>query len=402
MSVDLQVRSGTPDRVLVADDSRVNRSLLKGILSRHGFEVLEAADGEAALVTARETLPELILLDIDMPLLDGFGVCSELKKHAETAEVPIIFLSSFDESEQKIKGLELGAADYVTKPFDRGEVLARVRTQLRVLHLTRSLRDANRELLRQRQSLDDDLHAAAEIQRSLLPDLGAEPSLRADWRFRPCSSIGGDMFNRLRLNSRQTAFYIVDVAGHGVPSALVSISVNHRLSQAWLAEQGGDGSPVALSPSRVLRRLDFEYPIERFNRFFTIAYLLLDTVSGRLSYSCAGHPPPMVLRRDGSVRRLEEGGPPIGLGEYLDFEEGEVRLDPGDRLVLYTDGVVEAPDGRGALLGIDGLEAFVRSTRDAEPASVCSQLEEFLATRCGNVSDHDDVSFMALDWRPEA
>lgn len=400
MSIDLEVGSATPDRVLIADDSRVNRSLLRGILTRQGFEVAEAADGEAALLAARENPPELILLDIDMPRQDGFEVCSELKRHAETAQIPIIFLSSFDQSAQKIRGLELGAVDYVTKPFDRGEVLARVRTQMRVLHLTRSLREANQELLRQRQSLDDDLRAAAEIQRSLLPGSETASGLRAGWRFRPCSSIGGDMFNLIRLNSRQTACYVVDVAGHGVPSALVGMSVNHRLSSAWLAEEGEAGH-VARSPSAVLRRLDYEYPIERFNRFFTIAYLVLDTVSGRLCYSCAGHPPPMLLRRDGTVERLAEGGPPIGLGEFLDFEEATVDLEADDRLILYTDGVVEAPDGAGALLGIDGLEAFVRSTSTLGPAAVCSQLEELLVRRSGKIADHDDVSFLALDWQPE-
>jgi sigma-B regulation protein RsbU (phosphoserine phosphatase) len=110
----------------------------------------------------------------------------------------------------------------------------------------------------------------------------------------------------------------------------------------------------------------------------------------------------MLLRRDGTVERLEEGGPPIGMGEFLDFEEGAVGLEAGDRLVLYTDGVVEAPDSRGSLFGVDGLEAFIRSTRDVDPVEFCGLLEDLLTTRSGNVSNHDDVSFLALDWRPEA
>jgi PleD family two-component response regulator len=111
VSTGLQVRAATPDRVLIADDSGVNRALLRGILTRQGFEVAEVADGDSALAAALEAPPELILLDIDMPRRDGFEVCAELKRHAQTAEVPIIFLSSFDQSEQKIRGLELGAAD---------------------------------------------------------------------------------------------------------------------------------------------------------------------------------------------------------------------------------------------------------------------------------------------------
>jgi sigma-B regulation protein RsbU (phosphoserine phosphatase) len=388
------------DSILVVDDSRVNRRLLRGILAHEGFEVREAANGREGIAQAVEQPPGLILLDIDMPVLDGFAVCGTLKGHPKTAEVPIVFLSSLDQASQKVRGLELGAADYVTKPFDRSEVVERVKTQLRLSGLTRSLRAVNSELVRQRKSLDEDLHAAAEIQRSLLPRADRKRGpLTMAWRYMPCTSIGGDIFNALELTAEETAFYVADVAGHGVPSALVSISISHRLSGRWLlgaAKATGQGE--TLGPAEVLARLDCEYPIERFNRYFTISYLVLNTTSGRLRYSSAGHPPPLVVRPNGAIERLSAGGPLIGLGEGLGFDEGEERLERGDRIVLYTDGVTEAPDRTGAMLGAPGLEALLVATRGLPAEGACAQLDAFLAQRCESVSAHDDVSFAIVDW----
>jgi phosphoserine phosphatase RsbU/P len=389
-----------PDSVLVVDDSRVNRRLLHSILAREGFEVREAANGREGIAQAVEEPPGLILLDIDMPVLDGFAVCGALKSDPRTTEVPIVFLSSLDEAAQKVRGLELGAADYVTKPFDRGEVVERVKTQLRLSGLTRSLRAVNHELVRQRERLDEDLHAAAEIQRSLLPRVdGLRGPLEMAWRYRPCTSIGGDIFNALELTAEETAFYVADVAGHGVPSALVSISISHRLSQRWLlgtARCPGEGE--TLGPAEVLARLDHEYPFERFNLYFTISYLALNTMSGRLRYSSAGHPPPLVIRPDGAVERLHAGGPLIGLGESLGFDEGEIGLERGDRIVLYTDGVTEAPDRAGVMLGAPGLEDLLTTTRHLPAEAACARLEEILGGRCESISAHDDVSFAIIDW----
>ena len=386
------------DSVLVVDDSRVNRTLLRGMLAREGFEVLEAADGEEGITRAVEDTPGLILLDIDMPVLDGFEVCGLLKKDPRTCEVPIVFLSSLDQAAQKVRGLELGAADYVTKPFDRGEVLERVKTQLRLSRLTRSLQEANRELTKQQASLDEDLHAAAEIQRSLLPRYSGEAGpLDIAWRYAPCTSIGGDIFNTLQLTADETALYIADVAGHGVPSALVSISISNQLAGRWLLGRAAGNDGETLGPAEVLGQLDVEYPVERFDRFFTISYLVLNTRSHRLRYSSAGHPPPLVVRRGAEISRLDEGGPIIGLGASLEFEEGSTRFEAGDRLVLYTDGVMEAPDREGQMLGIEGLERFLDTTRDVSAEESCARLEALMVERCGSISDHDDVSFMIID-----
>lgn len=341
--------------VLVVDDTAVNRRILRAILERAGAVVSEAPGGEEALRLVRAAPPDLLLLDIMMPGMDGLQVCAALKGDPATSDVPIIVVSSLSETADRIRGLSAGAEDYVTKPFDAGEVLARVATHLRIRRLTRSLRELNRELTDRQLRIDEDLRAAAEIQRTLLPRAGASaPRLAFEWLFEPCATIGGDIFDVVSLGAGRTAIYVLDVSGHGVPAALVTVSVSQSLApmSGIILDPRGEASP----PSEVLARLDAEYPFERFDMFFTMAYLTFDAVTGLLRYSSAGHPPPLLLRPGQRPRPLEEGGTIVGLGVGTTFEEGSVVLEPGDRLALCTDGVLETASPSGELFGAARLD----------------------------------------------
>ena len=166
------------------------------------------------------------------------------------------------------------------------------------------------------------------------------------WKFQPCEQIGGDIFNMMRLDPSHYAFYILDVSGHGVPSALVTVSVSQMLrpdSGTVIRRAGAnaDGHEI-VPPSEVLARLDREYPMERFDKFFSIVYMIVDVRDGTAHYSSAGHPPPLLVGADGGFARLDKGGPIIGQGSGLPFEEGRQPLKPGDRIILTTDGVTRA------------------------------------------------------------
>lgn len=223
-----QAGRSTPQKILVADDHIVNRKLLAGILKEEGYRLIEAEDGEEAVRLVLEEQPDLILLDIIMPKKDGYRVCSELQMDSRSVNIPIIFLSAKSDPEDKIKGLELGGADYVTKPFNRGEVVARVRSQLKIRELTKKLIRANQELLKKQELIEEDLRAAAGIQQSLLPSRPPDVDVvDVAWRFLPCQRIGGDIFNVIQLDEDHLAIYMLDVSGHGVPSAMVAVSVSH-------------------------------------------------------------------------------------------------------------------------------------------------------------------------------
>lgn len=385
--------------VLVVDDGAVNRRILRGILEKAGAVVSEAAGGEEALRLFRSSPPDLVLLDVVMPGMDGLEVCGALKSDPATSDVPVIVVSALGESSDRVRGLSAGAEDYVTKPYDVGEVLARVATHLRIRRLTRSLRNLNHELTDRQERIEEDLRAAAEIQRTLLPRVGASaPRLAFEWLFEPCTTIGGDVFNVIPLGGGRTAVYVIDVSGHGVPAALVTVSVSQSLSPMGGVVLDSLGKPAP--PAEVLARLDAEYPFERFARFFTISYLTFDAVTGVLRYASAGHPPPLLLRPGERPRPLEEGGTIVGLGAGVAFDEGSVHLEPGDRLALCTDGVLEMFSPSGELFGPDRLDDALGGGGALSLAAMRDLVGRRVSDWAGGVAAHDDVSLLLAEVLP--
>jgi sigma-B regulation protein RsbU (phosphoserine phosphatase) len=314
--------------------------------------------------------------------MDGFEVCRRLKQDERLAEVPVIFLSALTDTDDKVAGLSLGAVDWVNKPFDAREVQVRVRNQVHLRQMARSLLQANHELEARQARLAEDLAAAADIQRSLMPRTapGGE-SYELAWRFVPCQAVGGDIFNVLPLRDGHLALYVLDVAGHGVPAAMVTVSAVQSLSPlAGLVQPPGAGPPLA--PARVLERLDAEYPLERFGKHFTIAYALLDLASGRLRCSSAAHPRPLLQGADGRVRELRAGGTLIGL----------------DRLLLYTDGITELPDPQGRAFGEERLLAFLERRPSQPLQALCDDLLAELRAFAAAGEPRDDITILALDW----
>ncbi|MEM6794179.1 MAG: fused response regulator/phosphatase [Acidobacteriota bacterium] len=392
--------SEPPASILVVDDQRVNRLLLGRILSTQGYEVTFAANGEEVLQMDFDPPPDLILLDVVMDDLSGFDVCRELRGRPETQDTQIVFLTALGSEDDKVKGLDLGASDYITKPFSSPEVRARVRTQLRIQQLTRSLREKNRELEKKHLRIEQDLQAAAVVQQTLIPDRDRRlEGFEVDWHFLPCDSLGGDIFNFVELDERFVIFYLLDVSGHGVPSAMVTVSVAKSLAPVGglLSKTAANGERLALQPALVLAELDREYPTDRFGKFFTITYVVLDRHTGEMRYSSAAHPPPVLAPCGKAGQLLEEGGPIIGLGEYLGYEEGRRILEPGDRFYLYSDGIVEHEGPKG-LFGQHRLVDSLVGGGDRSLQEVTRLLLRSIQNHGRGASPADDVSLMAVEY----
>ncbi len=392
-----------PEKICIVDDNMVNRKLLTGILKMEGYDLIEAEDGEEGIDITLKELPDLILLDIMMPRKDGYEVCRILKNDQRSAHIPIIFLSAMSQVEDKIKGLDLGGADYVTKPFDRGEVLARVRAQLNIARLTKEVLEANRELIEKQRRLNEDLEAAAGIQQSLLPQETPDMKhLNIAWRFMPCDQIGGDIFNVLRLDENHWGVYMLDVSGHGVPSALVAVSASQMLhpQRGLLLKKAIDPPPYyeIRDPSDVLNILDKEYPIERFNKYFTITYLILNSKEGLIRYSNAAHPHPILLRRDGTLEFLDEGGTIIGMGGVLPFEEGSKKANPGDKLIIYTDGIVEYQDRNERFYGEDRFHDQLRQLKDRPISTVIDGIIDAVMDFGDFETPRDDITLLGFEF----
>jgi len=402
--IDCKIEAYMKEKILIIDDSEDIRVLLGRILAQAGYGVAEATGGEEALSRVEAIRPDLILLDIVMPGMDGFTVCEELGRKGFLTDVPVIFLSARSDTADKVRGLEKGGSDYVTKPFDKAEVLARVENQLKIRRLTCELKRSNAKLTEKQAVLDEDLKAAAGIQQSLLPrTLPDIRNLAIAWKFMPSHVIGGDIFNVFRLDEDHIGMYMIDVSGHGVPSALITVSVSQvlepnsgRVTKERTYE--APGYRIA-SPRKVMEVLDREYPIERFGKYFTIVYLIINTHTGTIRYSNAAHPSPLILRGDGTMEPLDKGGTIIGLDGRLPFEEDERSLRTGDRLVLFTDGAVEYCNNSGEFFGEDRFYSLLSGLRnegiETLPDAVIAAIEDF----GGGAEFQDDITLVAVEFR---
>jgi sigma-B regulation protein RsbU (phosphoserine phosphatase) len=408
-----------PGSLLVVDDDEANRDMLSRRLVRKGYDVLVAEDGSRAIDLVRQRPFDLVLLDVVMPGLSGLEVLQVLREAHPATELPVIMATARNESGDVVEALRLGANDYVSKPLDFPVVLARIQAQLslkraveEVVRLERSLAERNRELEQANARLAEanrrmgrDLRAAAKIQATFLPR--AEPDLpgaRFAWHYRPCDELAGDGLNVFALDRRHAALYVFDVSGHGVASALLSVSLSRVLSpppdpSSVLGEgepPGPDGRPMP--PAEVAARLNRMFPFdEATGQFFTMVYGVLDVHSGEFRYVSAGHPGLAYLPAAEPGRIVERRGFPIGLAE-VPYEEHSLTLRPGDRLYLYSDGLVEALDTDSKVFGgARLLRAIERVREDTLERGVATLLEE-VQRWTGAAGLRDDASLVAVEF----
>jgi len=391
----------TEETILIVEGSPDIRLGLKSILQRRGYRLLVAENGEKGIRLARTEGVELILLNTALSKMDGFAVCEVLKNDPVTGEIPILFLSAGTEVKNKVRGLRLGGEDYIDWPLDRGEVLARVQTQLRVRRLNRELAESNAALLEMQVRMEENLRAAREMQRSLLPrHCPVSCPVQAAWRFQPGQRVGGDLFTIFPLTGDAFGFYMLDVSGHGVAAALVAMSVARALdpaSDSGIVVRGRDREEI-VPPAEVLAILDKQFPMERFDTFFTVFYGVFDLKSRTLSYSSAGHPPSFLLRQGGEVDFLDKGGAIIGLGGALPFEGGMLSVRPGDRVVLYTDGLVEYEREDEEMFGQDRLLELLVAHKDMEPEQFASSVIRDVQSYGNGITPADDQSLLVLEF----
>ena len=273
------------------------------------------------------------------------------------------------------------------------------------------LKRLNQELTHKQDRLEQDLIAAAEIQKSLLPiNVNYGEILDVAWRFQPCDKIGGDIFNIIQLNDDHWAIYIIDVAGHGVPAAMVAVTVYQYLQpqSGNLTMRPGDSpdnQPIR-EPAQVLKFLDQEYPFERFNNFFTMNYVVLNVKTGTLISSSAGHPPPIILREDGTLVQLKKGGRPIGtidlrlsMDEPIVYEQEQEQIGGGDKLVFYTDGVYEYQNDRSDFYGNQRFHEKLTAHKDQSVTDLIEASFEALMAFGKNTAPKDDVSLLGIQLK---
>jgi sigma-B regulation protein RsbU (phosphoserine phosphatase) len=373
--------------ILVVDDTRANLRLLSKMLAEQGYQVRPVPDGALALAAAQAEPPDLILLDIRMPEMDGYQVCERLKTDARTADVPIIFISALDAIQDKVSAFAAGGVDYVTKPFQNEEVLARVATHLALRRLQTQLQDAN-------EKMERELALAGEVQASFLPrKLPDVPGWQLSIALEPARETSGDFYDVNLLSDGRLGILVADVVEKGVGAALF-MALSWTLIRTYAAEYPAQPELVL---SAVNRRILED---TNANQFVTIFYGILDPTTGKLVYCNAGHCPPYLVRAQNGedVQRLIRTGLPLGIFADKVWEQRSAHLDPGDVLVLYTDGITEARSDRETFYGEDRLLESVRANlgrpaRDIQDA-VMTDIHRFV----GDVPNvqRDDIALAIL------
>ena len=389
--------------LLVADDNQMNRDLLSRRLSRRGYTVITATDGQEALDMIAEQAFDVIVLDIMMPRVDGIEVLRRVRDKTGAADLPIIMATAKSESQDVVRALEMGANDYVTKPLDFQVVLARVQTQL-------SLKRAREELKSAHARMKADLEAAARVQQALLPtELPAVPGVRCAFRYRACDELGGDAVNVFQLDDDHLCIYVLDVSGHGVPASLLSVSVTRSLtlhtdrsSLVRVPREDGAGFRVA-GPAEVASRLNVIYPMVAGGAglYFTLCYGILDLANSLFSFVTAGHPGPVLVQNDGAVQSITVPSLPVGLFPNAQYADTVLELHPGDRLYLYSDGLIEETNPSGREFGRDRLESAIALKHGLTLEENLDALVSDLTAWHGNDHFSDDVTIAALQIDPK-
>ncbi len=389
-----------PIKILLVDDNEMNRDMLSRRLARKGFDVTVAEDGAEALQAITECDFDLVLLDIMMPGMDGLQVLEILRRDRTPLDLPVIMATAEDSSSDVVRALKLGANDYVTKPLDFSVVLARVQTHL-------SLKRAKEELEATNARMKKDLEAAAKVQRALMPNsLPKVQDIRFVWNFVPCDELGGDILDVFQLDEDKIGLYLLDVSGHGVPAALLSVTLNRLLAQmakgSLQFEEAGGGQTESqlLTPAEVAARLNTRFQMDASPgavQYFTFLYGILNTNTFIFRYVSAGHPGPIQVGIDGkSILHPQEG---FAIGWFPDstYQESVIELKPGDRLYLYSDGILEAMNSEDELFGPERLVEALEERQNLTLQGSVEELVECGRQWSGDAGFVDDVSILALE-----
>ncbi len=396
--------------VLVVDDTEANIDILVEALGSE-YEVSVAMDGEGALQIINTNHPDLILLDIMMPGIDGYEVCRRLKSEPETSEIPIVFITSMSEIQNKTKGFELGAIDYITRPFEVMEVKARVKTHLSLTLARRELANQNiileekvrirTEALRQsiaaRERMESELRIAHDIQMNIMPadfpPFPDKPEIDIHAILKPAREVGGDFYDFFFINSDRLCLVVGDVSGKGVPAALfMSMVITYIRSIAKVFDK----------PDLILNNVNREVSCGNDSCTFVTVFLgILNIKTGELSYTNAGHSPPLKTSRKNDVVLLNDANcPAIGMDDDFSFSRKTIMLQSFDMICIYTDGITEAFDEKRQMFSEERLIEEVSRHREYTASKLADEVFQKVQSFSGKMPQTDDITILNVRYLP--
>ncbi len=383
-------------KILVVDDERFNINVLVDLLKPE-YKMMFAKNGLQALKAVQnKNPPDLVLLDIMMPEMDGYEVCRRIKSDEKTRDIPIIFVSAMGEVGDETKGLDLGAADYLTKPISPPIVKARVKNQLDRKRQRDELKAAYDIIESQKERMQKELDVGRNIQMSMVPQTFPPFPDRDEFSIhailKPAREVGGDFYDFFFIDEDRLCFSVGDVSGKGVPAALF-MAVTQTLIKARASDD--------LSTASIVTRVNDELSHNNKNYMFVTLFTgILNLVTGELTYTNAGHNPSYIIRAQGNPDRLETlHGPVIGARAGLAYKEDRVQLYAEDTLFMYTDGVTEAHDQANQLFGDKRLAQIMASKKNEDVKKIVLDVVDEVKAFEGDCDQYDDVTVMAVKYQ---
>lgn len=375
-------------QILIIDDDPAVKILLKRMLERQGYQVIAASNGTEGIAQATASHPALIICDWIMPGLNGLEVCQHIKADPSLSTTFFILLTSLDSVADRVKGLDAGADDFITKPVEQNELQARVRAGLRLHQLTKDLQT-------QKQILEAELAEAAEYVCSLLPPVMKQP-LGINFRFIPSRQLGGDCLDYYWLDPDYLAIYLLDTAGHGLRATLPSISVLNLLRSRALK------SLNYYQPSDVLAALNDTFQMNYQNdKYFTIWYGVYNRVKRQLIYASAGHPPAVLVSGTSpsvtTVQRLRTPGLPVGMFPQAKYTDEFCHIEENSTLYIFSDGAYELTQSDGTLWNLDAFIEMLINIEYQVDSQLDSILNHLIALNSKEAFD-DDLSIIQIKF----
>jgi len=374
--------------ILIVDDSQDHLDLVLEMLTQEGYQVNTATNGTTALQLAQTTSPHLILLDINLPDLNGYEVCRRLKTDNATADIPVIFVSALTETLDKTKAFAVGGVDYVTKPFQVEEILSIIKTHLTLRNLEQQLDNRLTELQTLNTRLQSEMGMAREIQQKLLPPPSPNwPDLDVICYTQPAREVGGDFYAFIELDDRRRGIAVGDVSGKGAPAAMAG-ALSVGLLQAY--------APNHPNPELLLSELNKDLCARLSSNHMNAAccYAIFDLSTLCITVANAGCMYP-YLRRNGRPQEISARGLPLGAWPEFDYTALTLELQPNDMIVFSSDGLVEAQNEQGELFGFERFQTELKNL----PANINAQaavdhLVQLALNFTGPGDLHDDITIL--------
>ena len=377
-------QSSYPTNILVIDDSKLNRAIVKNTLSPYNINVIEASDGLEGLNALKSHHIDLILVDIVMPHLDGFGFLEQFKSHIGNEFIPVILMTGLDDLNSKIKGLTIGADDFLLKPLNQKELIARVQSLLR-------LKSAHDELYEKNQLIQKELEYAKRLQQFIIPkDFSFIQYPLISGRYLPIAEIGGDLYDCYKISDSKVGVLIADVTGHGIPAALVMSMA--KMTFSIYAYEIFNTAELMAKINEEMRGLLLDM------QYITAFYMLIDLEAKTISFTNAGHTRPLYYRKNtDKLIALDTNGLFLGIQDESSYEQKSIHFEPGDRCILYTDGITEIKNTRKEEFGENRLAKFLKQHTE-KPEEFCEHLLETLDHFAPLRDRKDDVAFIYINF----